>query len=71
MIIKNSEQSPRARQKRILELFKIKKEIKTSDVVGALPEVSRRTLERDLENLCKDNQIIAIGEKKARVYRLK
>jgi Fic family protein len=67
-ILRKTDQSPDARRKHILGLVKKKKEIRISDVVDLLNEIPRRTLERDLETLCKEKKIKAIGEKKARVY---
>lgn len=69
-IVRKTDQSPKTRRSNILKLLKKKKEIKISDVVEFLPEIPRRTLERDLENLCKDKKIKAIGEKRARIYVL-
>lgn len=67
-IVRKTDQSPAARKGHILKLLKKKKEIKIADVVELLPEIPRRTLERDLENLCKEKKIKAKGEKRARVY---
>ena len=69
-ILRKTDQSPEARREHIIKLIKKKKEIKISDVVELLAEIPRRTLERDLENLCKEKKIKAIGEKRARVYVL-
>ena len=69
-IVRKTDQSPEARRNNIVKLLKKKKEIKISDVVELLSEVPRRTLERDLENLCKEKKIKAVGEKRARVYVL-
>lgn len=69
-IVKKTDQSPAARKSRILKLLKKRKEIKIADVIESLPEIPRRTLERDLANLCKEKKIKAVGEKRARVYRL-
>ncbi len=69
-IVRKTDQSPEARRNNIVKLLKKKKEIKISDVVELLSEIPRRTLERDLENLCKEKKIKAVGEKRARVYVL-
>ena len=37
-------------------------------VLKFMPKIPRRTLERDLEFLCKDKKIKAIGEKRGRAY---
>lgn len=70
-ILKTTELRPTIRQEKIVILAKKKKEIKTSDVVLLFPDVPRRTLERDLEVLCKEKKLRAHGEKRARVYRLR
>ncbi|MFZ4715442.1 MAG: Fic family protein [Bacteriovoracaceae bacterium] len=69
-ILKETESSPQIRHGKILALVKSKKEIKTKDVVLLFPKVPRRTLERDLETLCKNKMLEAFGQNKARVYRL-
>jgi Fic family protein len=69
-IVRKTDQSPAARKRHILKLLKKKKEIKISDAIELLPGIPRRTLERDLENLCKEKKIKAKGEKRARVYVL-
>jgi Fic family protein len=69
-IVRKTDNSPTRRQDKIIKLAKKKKEIKTKDVVDLLPDVPRRTLERDLENLCKEEKLKSKGEKKARVYVL-
>ncbi len=69
-IVKKIEKSPDARKDQIIKLFKNKKKIKISDVIELLSDIPRRTLERDLETLCKEKKIKAIGEKKARIYML-
>ena len=69
-ILGKTDQSPEARRNNIVKLLRRKKEIKISDVIELLSEIPRRTLERDLENLCKEKKIKAIGEKRARVYVL-
>lgn len=70
-ILKTTELSPTIRQDKIVNLVKKKKEIKTNDVISLFPDVPRRTLERDLETLCKDKRLRASGEKRARIYRIK
>tara|TARA_B100000586_G_scaffold90335_1_gene64330 strand:+ start:125 stop:1261 length:1137 start_codon:yes stop_codon:yes gene_type:complete len=67
-IVRKTDQSPESRRNNIVKLLRKKKEIKISDVVELLSEIPRRTLERDLENLCKEKKIKGIGEKRARVY---
>ncbi len=67
-IVRKTDLSPSNRQSKIITLVKKKKEIKTKDVVDLLPDVPRRTLERDLEKLCKEKKLKSKGEKKGRVY---
>lgn len=68
-ILKVTELSPQIRHGRILALVKSKKEIKANDVVLLFPEVPRRTLERDLEILCRNKKLKAFGQNKSRVYK--
>jgi Fic family protein len=60
--------TPEARYRKILSLAKKKKEFSMQDVVAWLPEIPRRTLERDLAALVKKRALKAKGEKKARFY---
>jgi Fic family protein len=70
-ILKTTELNPTIRQDKIVNLAKRKKEIKASDVISLFPDVPRRTLERDLEILCKVKRLHALGKNRARVYRIK
>lgn len=67
-ILRKNDLSPEGRKSRILNYAKKKKQIKTKDIVELLPEVGRRTIERDLENLCKEKKLKTRGEKKNRIY---
>lgn len=62
--------TPEARQRKILAHAKKLEEFSMQDVVGWLPEVPRRTLERDVAGLVKKRALKASGELKARVYSL-
>lgn len=68
MIKKSLDRKPEARQQKILSLSKRNKEFRIQDVLENLPEVPRRTLERDLEKLVKEKKLKAKGQKKARTY---
>ncbi|MBK9321599.1 MAG: Fic family protein [Bdellovibrionaceae bacterium] len=68
LVKKSLDRKPEARREKILSLSKQKKEFTIKDVLQILPEVPRRTLERDLESLVGDKKIKAKGDKKARVY---
>lgn len=69
LVKKSLDRKPEARQRRILSLSKQIKEFTISDVLKILPEVPRRTIERDLEILVKEDKLKFKGDKKARVYR--
>lgn len=68
LIKKSLDRKPEARQQKILSLSKRKKEFGIQDVLESLPEVPRRTLERDLENLVKEKKLKAKGQKRTRTY---
>jgi len=70
-ILKKSLPSLEERRDAIVKLVKKKKEIKTADVISLFPDVPRRTLERDLESLCKEKALRAEGKKRARIYKLR
>jgi hypothetical protein len=60
---------PNARTEKILNVSKQKKEFTIQDVIKILPDVPRRTLERDLEFFVKQKILKTKGDKKARTYR--
>ncbi len=60
--------TPEARYRKILSHASKKKEFSMQDVIGWLPDVPRRTLERDMAALVKKRALQAKGERKARVY---
>lgn len=68
LVKKSLDRKPEARRKKILSLSRQKKEFSIQDVLKILPDVPRRTLERDLENMVRDKKIKAKGDKKARIY---
>jgi len=68
LIKKSLDRKPEARQQKILSLSKQNKEFSIQNVLTALPEVPRRTLERDLEKLVKEKKLRAKGDKRSRIY---
>jgi len=69
LLKRSAERRPEARQKKILQLAKKVQNFSIRDVLAELPNVPRRTIERDLENLVSDKKLKATGEKKARAYQ--
>ncbi len=68
MIKKSLDRKPEARQQKILSLSKHNREFGIQDVLEHLPDVPRRTLERDLEKLVKEKKLKANGLKRSRTY---
>jgi Fic family protein len=60
--------TPEARHQRILAHAKKKGEFSMQDVVTWMPDVPRRTLERDIATLLKKRAIKAHGRLKSRIY---
>lgn len=71
LVKKSLDRKPEARKQKIISLSKQKKQFSIQDVLKILPDVPRRTVERDLESLVNEKKIKAKGEKRARVYGLK
>ncbi len=71
LVKKSLDRKPKARKEKILSLSKQKKQFSIQDVLKILPDVPRRTVERDLENLVNEKKIKAKGDKRARVYGMK
>ncbi len=69
-MLKEKSFTPEERRTEIVKLAKKKKEIRARDAIELFPDVPRRTLERDLENLCQEKRLKAQGEKRARIYRV-
>ncbi len=59
------------RHKKILQIAKKWKDFQIKAVQDLIPEVSRKTLMRDLSQLVRDKKLISFGELKGRKYRLK
>ena len=70
LLLQSADRKPEARQKKILGLGQRKKQFTIQDAIEVLPDIPRRTVERDLESLVKSGQLKAKGEKRARVYSL-
>lgn len=68
LVKKSLGRKPEARQEKILSLSKQKKEFGIQDAIAILPDVPRRTLERDLEKLVKGKKLKCKGSKKDRTY---
>ncbi len=62
--------TPEARQRKILAHARKVDEFSMQDVVNWLPEIPRRTLERDVAGLVKKRALKAKGKLKARIYGL-
>ena len=69
-ILKAKSLGPKERQAKIIKLARKKGEIRISEVVELFPKVPRRTLERDLEKLCREKKLKANGANKVRSYCL-
>lgn len=65
-----ADKKPDIRHKRIINLGKQSETFSIQQVIQMMPDVPRRTLERDLETLTKMKALMAIGDKKARKYGL-
>ena len=63
--------TPRARQQKILSHAKKKNTFSIQDVLIWLPDVPRRTLERDLSSLVESRELKTHGEYKSRLYSIR
>lgn len=68
LLKKSIDRKPDARREKIISFSRQKKEFTLQDVLNLLPDVPRRTLQRDLEILVDEKKIKARGDRKARVY---
>ena len=59
------------RQKKILEILKNREKAQVSDIIKEIPNVTKRTLRRDLDDLLKKNTIIRVGEWNQVFYQAK
>jgi Fic family protein len=65
---KSKKLSPEARMKQILKFAKSQSSFQMKDVVELLPDIPRRTLERDIETLVAGKKLKMTGQKKGRRY---
>lgn len=68
LLKKSIDRKPEARKEKIISFSRQKKEFTLQDVLNLLPDVPRRTIQRDLETLVDEKKIKARGDRKARVY---
>jgi Fic family protein len=68
LVKRSIDRRPETRREKIVAISKQKKEFTLQDILNLLPEVPRRTLQRDLETLVAEKKIKARGDRKARVY---
>lgn len=64
-----SEDSISERQEKILEILTQKQKAQVSDIIKEIPDVTKRTLRRDLDDLLKKSKIIRSGEWSQVFYR--
>lgn len=69
LLKERAENTPEARRAKIVEHARARGRIRIQDLLEILPDVPRRTLERDLETLVGERALQAIGEKKGREYQ--
>jgi len=62
--------TPEARHRKILSHAKKQDKFSIQDVVAWMPNIPRRTLERDIATLLKKRALKATGKSKARIYSL-
>ncbi len=61
---------PEVRKKKVIDFALKYSPFQMKDLVEFLPHISRRTLERDVEELVESGHLVAEGEKKGRTYVL-
>lgn len=67
---KSKKLSPQTRAKQIMKFARSQVSFQMKDIVELLPDVPRRTLERDIENLVSEKKLSLKGEKKGRRYSI-
>ena len=50
------------RQKKILEIVQKNEKTQVADIIKVLPDVTKRTIRRDMDELLKSGQILRAGE---------
>ncbi len=58
------------RQKKILQILKGREKTQVSDITKQLPDVTKRTIRRDLDDLLKRSEIVRVGEWNQVYYRM-
>ncbi len=69
-LLKEGANRPEGRRKKILLLARKKRDFSIHEILEAIPDVPRRTVERDLKTLVIEKKLKPIGEKKGRRYKL-
>jgi len=59
------------RQEKILEILKEKDRIQTKELIQRFPQISKRTLIRDLEELYRAGIVVRVGNGRASCYNIK
>jgi len=67
----NSDKTLDSRKEKILEILKEKERIQVWEVNEILPDVTKRTLRRDFEQLLKQGLVQRIGERNDTFYKLR
>jgi Fic family protein len=70
LLRKKADARPKARHEKILAHARKHKTFSIGEILTVIPDIPRRTVERDLSKLAKEKRISATGDKKARVYRI-
>ena len=70
LLRESARKTPEVRHRRILTQAKKRGDFAIQDVIGWMPDVPRRTVERDLATLVKKRALKTRGESKSKTYRL-
>jgi len=70
-VLPANEKKLNPRQEKILDILKKKEMVQVWEVNKILPNVSKRTLRRDFEQLLKDQLVDRVGEKNQTYYKLR
>jgi predicted HTH transcriptional regulator len=63
-------QQTSSRQEKILTFLKEKERLQVKDLKNVFPEISKRTLRRDFEQLLKKGLVVRMGEKNNTFYQV-
>ncbi|MDO8529983.1 MAG: DeoR family transcriptional regulator [bacterium] len=58
------------RQKKILKILKGREKTQVSDIIKQLPDVTKRTIRRDLDDLLKRGEVVRVGEWNQVYYKM-